>query len=241
MPYQTINDLDLSGYERRLPSPPPLPAPVMGEEALMPRRSAFLRCPLPAVPGVNVNPDNLRAFYAGGTTPQTRAFNPAISSNGGTGGGVTNINASVTSSITTTTNTNSQPPIFLGSMTTGPLDPGQQFIGAMITGSEAWAIFNVQASTACRIRFYATDQAQIGDSQRDVNTPAAPGTGQQDLIADVLFDTAPFSWDLGVLGTNNMPGVDQRLFCTVDNTGLASQSAITVSIQYSALGISTTL
>src|SRR5215831_11617823 len=93
--------VDVSGYTRSLPTPPP--AEFQSEQSLLPRRDPTLRFSAPYIPGSFPSSDTLRGFHLGSMIPQYRIPIPGQAS--AQGAGTTVLNASVTANSSTSTET----------------------------------------------------------------------------------------------------------------------------------------
>lgn len=184
---------DLGAYEPAdTPSAPPSGPP---EHMLGPGLNPFLRCPLPPI--YTESSDASRQFYQGGLVPQFRLLSPSLSpptsggsstttisgtgssSGGGSGGGGTPV-------------TPVQPTAQTVSVTSVPLGPGGSFSSSAKV-SKCNALLRVATNTPARVQLYGTAQALAADGYRGLDVPPPAGT-VQNIICDVVLDTAPYQW-----------------------------------------------
>lgn len=216
---------DLSSYTAAEKSSPQASLPPA--QGLEPTLNSMIRCPLPPI--FQAAPDSLRQFYQGGQVPQTRFLSPVNASNsqvstttsetafidtgGGSGGGSsTTIKA------------------LQVSVTTGSLAPGQNFIGSALT-SRSFQLLSIAAGSPVRVRLYATALAQSADVSRGLDVPPPAGT-MQNIICDVVLDTAPFQWSfqsrMGANADNPQTGVVYVTMTNIDSTS----DLITMTLSY---------
>lgn len=217
-----------TNYVRVSPSSPMPPA----NQPWQPAYNVNQRCP---VPPSNFTPDTAQQFYRGNTLPQFRAFAPSPLNSGagsttGGGGGTTTVIESSSSSVT-----NNYPTVQLSvksaSLTTPVLSQGQAYAGLTAVAA-SYILVGVSASSAARIRVYATATAQTLDISR--TSAQAPAYGvTQGLIAGVSLNTSPFLWLFTPVPTGNNGDVPstKNAYVTINNNA-AMSLAITVSFQY---------
>jgi hypothetical protein len=214
--------LDTKAYTREPASSGPMPP---ANPQWTPPYNANMRCP---VPPSSFTPDASQQFYRGNTLPQFRAFSPQnLAGTANNGSSVTN--TSVTESNATTTTVTLQPK--MASVTTTVLSPGQNFTGTL-TMSRMFALQQVTATGAARIRVYATAAAQTADLSR--TSAQAPAYGiTQGLIAGVSLTTAPYIWLFTppAIGTNGSNPTSPLAYVTVTQLGTGS-GAVTVGFTY---------
>lgn len=216
--------LDPNVYQPSAPSGPMPP----GNPEWQPRYNSNMRCP---VPPTSFTPDSSQQFYRGHTLPQFRAFTPGtLTGTSASGGGGTTVNNVVQTGGSSTTTTVSLT-VKTASVTTSVLSPGQNFTG-VISMSRMFAIQQVTASGAARIRLYATASAQSVDVSRTSAQPPAYGT-TQGLIAGVSLNTVPYMWLFTppAIGTNGDTPTMPQAYITVTQLGGMS-GTITVTITY---------
>lgn len=213
---------DLSGYE---------PVEPKGQKAMPPMvdfqpvYNPYIRCPLPPI---SVTPDSLRQYYVGGQVPQFRVLTPPNTSNNTSTTVVKTVSG--TTSTTSTGNTETTVAVKSISLKTIVLNPNNTFLGS-ISISKSFQLINVSASSPCRIQLYGTASAQIQDAGRGLDSAPTPGT-QQNLITDVVLDTAPYQWSFqNRVGANTDNPQNAVAYMTVTNTDIISE-AITVTLVY---------
>jgi hypothetical protein len=201
------------------------PPPPSGQQNLEPGFPTNMRCP---VPPSSFTPDASKQFYRGSSVPQFRAFAPApLSGNNNSSGSST---TTVQSSSTTTTETVTLS-VKNASITTPVLNPSQAYTSTL-TLSRAFAIFQVTATAAARIRLYATAATQTLDLSRASTAAPAFGT-TQGLILDLTLDTSPYQWLCSPIpiGANGDSPTSPASYITI--TQIAPMSGpITASVQY---------
>jgi hypothetical protein len=230
----TIEDslnIDTSGFERFFPKEPPVSSTV--QQALIPDRSVFIRCPLPNIPGSVVNPDSLRALYQGGAFPQNRAFNPAVaqSPSGSASTLVFSATTASSSSSSSSASTNNPPAEQTAFIATPPMNPGDVFRGTILLAKSFHGI-QIAVNNPARVRLYATANDQNADLSRIATD--APGLGnEQGIVFDVSLDTTPVAWQFPVStdGSNGDSPRTNIFYITVDNIGSGS-NVINISITY---------
>ena len=218
-------DLDQAGY-----APVASPAGAAGAPPSVdqqPGFNPFMRCPLPPI--WQASPDSLRQFYTNAIVPQTRIFNPTSTLVSGSSGTVSTSSAVSTSSSSSTT-TNATIKSASASITTPSLAPGGQFLHPIIL-SKSFQLLTVNVNGAARIQLYGNATAQNIDRSRGLDIPPPAGT-MQNIIADVILDTAPFSWAFqDRVGANNDTPQGNTAYITVTNVGAAS-GPFTVTLVY---------
>lgn len=224
---QDAISFDRSGYVAATAAPTSsLPSPV----GLEPTLNTMIRCPLPPI--FQAEPDSLRQFYQGGKIPQTRLLSAVTNGiNGGGGSG----NAVVSTSIVTQTGGGGvvpPPPQVLAqsaTVTTTVLGPGQQFVGALNTASESFQLLGVSSSVPARITIYGTSFAQTSDLYRGLDQPPPAGS-TQNIITDIVLDTAPLQWTFqNRVGSNGDTPQQPQAYITITNlSGAAVPLSVTV-------------
>jgi hypothetical protein len=220
---------DLSGYEpvdmSNVNVRPLLPSPIEGQPTLNP----YLRCPLPPI---SVTPDSLRQYYSGGQIPQFRSLTPPNSIAGSGGGTVINqtISATAVGTGTGTNPTTSANVATSVSLTTPVLNNGNSYFGT-IPISKSFQLLNISANGACRVEIYGTALSQTLDAGRGLDIAPLPGT-TQNLITDVVIDTAPYQWSWqNRVGSNADSPQNVAAYVTITNLGVTS-AALTITILF---------
>ena len=225
-PIASLQNLDLSGFTRELPSPPASTQQL--EQPLLPTRSPLLRFSAPYLAGTLPSSDTLTGFHLGGQIPQWRipVPPPILTGNVATSTATTTVIAG--SSTSTTTNLPAKSATT--SVTTPTLSPAGQFTG-VLTMAKAFIVLSVSVNAAARVRLYSTASAQTTDLSRPITQGAGFGT-EQGIIGDMVLDTAPVVWQaIDMVGTNGNSPQTTTAYITVDNLG-ASSSAINVGIVF---------
>jgi hypothetical protein len=97
--------------------------------------------------------------------------------------------------------------------------------------SRSFQLLVLAVNSAARVRIYGTAAAQSGDLGRGLDIPPAAGTAQN-IICDVVLDTAPFTWPFqDRVGANADTPQTTNIYVTVTNLDTNSD-AITVTFQY---------
>jgi hypothetical protein len=223
----SINDAqqaDLTGYKPVDPLPV-LPALVKNT----PSSDVFNRCPLPPF---NIDPDTLRQFEVTGSgVPQLRVI-PLPIQTGGTST-TTFVGNSSSSSSSGGSSTVVTPTITIKSamFTTGGIPVGNWVLGT-ITLSRSFQLATISVNNPCEVRLYGSSLTQTIDSSRPVDAPV-PAEITQGLIADVIFDTAPFTWGFqNTVGCNQSAPQTTTAFITVLNSGNTALPGVQVSVAY---------
>lgn len=219
---------DLTGYEPVAPRAIGALPPMMD---FQPVYNPYIRCPLPPI---SVTPDSLRQYYVGGQVPQFRVLTPPNTSNGGSGNGssTTVIQTAVSTTTSSSGGTSTSTSIVAKSisLTTAILNPNDIYFGSIST-SKSFQLLNISSSSPCRIEIYGSNIAQTLDAGRGLDVAPTPGT-QQDLITDIVLDTAPYQWSwqnrVGHNADNPQNGV---AYVTVTNIDAISE-AITITLIY---------
>lgn len=214
---------DLSNYAPVEKPVNQVPLPSPNRE---PGYNVFLRCPMPPV--WQTTPDSLRQYYQNNLVPQVRLFNPpsvipaggttivnsTSSSSGSSSGGTTTASLAITSS----------------SVKTPSINAGNKFTGSFSL-SKAFELLSVSATSPCRIQMYGTAIAQSADSSRALDVSPPAGTGQN-IICDVVLDTAPYIWNFqNREGANADNPVSSTIYLTVTNLDVLTD-VITLSFSY---------
>jgi len=191
-----------------------------------PGYNVFLRCPLPPI--WQTTPDSLRQYYQNNLVPQTRLFNPqAIIPSGGNTTIVRSLSSSASSGGSSTSTTLA---ISSTSVKTSAILAGSKFSGSF-TLSKAFELLSVSATSPCRIQLYGTSLAQLADASRPLDVSPPAGTSQN-IICDVVLDTAPLLWSFqNREGANADNPVSSTIYLTVTNLD-AITDVVTLTFSY---------
>lgn len=218
--------IDLSKFERALPSPPPN---FQSDQSMQPRRDSTARFNAAPIPGlIFSSPDQLRGYHLGSVIPQWRTILPPPNNNSGSGtsGGTTVVSSSGSSS----SSTNNPPKAQTASITTSVLSPGGQFTGSL-SMAKSYIVLFVSVNSAARVRLYSSAAAQTVDLSRPITSGAGFGT-EQGIVGDIVLDTAPVVWEAqNMTGINGDSPQGSTAYLTVDNLSVSS-TAISVSVVY---------
>jgi hypothetical protein len=199
---------------------PPPPQPSDDAQFSSPRS----RSPLPPT---NADADSLRTFQKGSSTPQFRNLplppptsattsttsSGASFSSGSSGGGSSS--SSVAKTISVTVNV-----------------PANSATLTRVTASRSFQLFSVGATAPCDVRLYGNQGTQSADSSRQTDAPV-PAELSQNIILNVVFDTAPYFWNtqnISGLNADNPQGTS--LYVSVFNPNSTPLSNVTVYITY---------
>ena len=199
---------------------PPPPQPSDDAQFSSPRS----RSPLPPT---NADADSIRTFQKGSSTPQFRNLplppptsattsttsSGASFSSGSSGGGSSS--SSVAKTISVTVNV-----------------PANSATLTRVTASRSFQLFSVGATAPCDVRLYGNQGAQSADSSRQTDAPV-PAELSQNIILNVVFDTAPYFWNtqnISGLNADNPQGTS--LYVSVFNPNSTPLSNVTVYITY---------
>ena len=208
-----------AGYVPVEGTPPP-PQPSDDAQFSSPRS----RSPLPPT---NADADSLRTFQKGSSTPQFRNLplppptsattsttsSGASFSSGSSGGGSSS--SSVAKTISVTVNV-----------------PANSATLTRVTASRSFQLFSVGATAPCDVRLYGNQGTQSADSSRQTDAPV-PAELSQNIILNVVFDTAPYFWNtqnISGLNADNPQGTS--LYVSVFNPNSTPLSNVTVYITY---------
>lgn len=231
---ERATSVDTSKMTRIEPPRPQFPAvPDMLQQ---PGLNAFLRCPMPPI---TVTPDTLRQFYRGGQVPQARVLTPftqvgGAASSGSSSSSVTVVTGGSSSSSSDSDTDDDSPAPVNASITTTEIGLGFPYTGT-IELAESFDVLQVGVSDTCRVRLYATENAQLADLTRDNNTAPTAGA-QHGVIFDLYLDTVDkLSWLMSPIapGANGDTPQSSTLYITVDPLAYATE-AYTVTILYEA-------
>jgi hypothetical protein len=192
----------------------------------------YIRCPLPPF---NATSDTLRQFNENGKIPTRRVIPLPISVAAGGGGSVTNVSvtnqggggSSGGSTIVQTKLVSATATLNVPSLT-----PGATFT-ATVTMAKSFQLLQLSASGPLEIRLYGDATTQAADLVR-LTDSAVPFEILPGVITDVVFDTAPFTWNWqNRMGANADPVQSTTIYVTVVNPSqvIGAPSAI-ISIQY---------
>jgi hypothetical protein len=190
-------------------------------------RNPNIRCPLPPV---GADPDSLRQFEGTGS-PKFRVL-PLIPSTGGTtnvtqGGGSSTSGGSGGGS-GTSSNTLSAKTSTVVLATIPPFSA----VRTTINLSQSFQLLSIAANAGCCIRLYGSLAGQAADSARPVDAPPAAEV-TQNLIIDIVLDTAPFIWQTqNIIGANQNAPQSTTIYVTVINPGGAGLGSTTVTVNY---------
>lgn len=202
--------------------PPPASLPGRGNNF---SSNPSIRCPLPPF---NAGPDVLRQFDQDGDSPRRRVIPLPVQSQIGSGNVTQNTTVITSSSSGSTTG---------GSLTARTVNyvspilaPGTYDARALVMAKSFQLIF-ADANAPCEVRLYGSTSGQAMDIGRAMDAPV-PAEIFNDLITDVVLDTAPFdiSWQNRV-GVNTDLPQSARAFITVWNLDVNPQQ-ITISLVY---------
>lgn len=216
---------DLSKYSTPITKPP-----IMQAIPNLARVNSYLRCTLPPF---NSDPDTLRQFENGSSTPKIRVMPLPQNSllEGNTVEEGTTVSSSSSSGGSSSTGTI---PAKSVTVSTGLLAFGSSFVGS-ISVAKSFQLLSVSANAVCEVRLYGTQLAQLHDQPRGNDIPVAPEI-TSNVIACVTFDTSPFTWPFqNIIAANQNSPQNTILYVTVVNTSPTTSASITVTIQYAPL------
>ena len=200
---------------------PPPPQPSDDAQFSSPRS----RSPLPPT---NADADSIRTFQKGSSTPQFRALPlpPSTSSTTST----TSSGASFSSGSSSGSGSSSSSVAKTISVTVNV--PANSATLTRVTASRSFQLFSVGATAPCDVRLYGNQGAQSADSSRQTDAPV-PAELSQNIILNVVFDTAPYFWNtqnISGLNADNPQGTS--LYVSVFNPNSTPLSNVTVYITY---------
>ena len=213
----------IEGFQPTLKTPP-----VQGSQ---PNQNPYRRCPLPPF---NATPDTLRQFDESGKVPAHRVI-PLPVVVAGTGGSVTNVtNVTTTPSGGGSSGGGTTPSTLATasvSITVPALTAGQVY-QTSVQMSRTFQLIALNAKLVCEVRVYGSAVAQGGDVAR-ITDAAPPFEISQNIITDVVFDTAPFQWNWQnrIAGNADNPQTP-KIYITVINPTGVGVGANTISLTY---------
>lgn len=203
---------------------PPIPAPVSLPGQTTRKSNPSIRSPLPPI---NANPDDLRQFEDGNSSIPRRRVLPLPVNNGL--GGTTINNTSVLSESGSSSSASSLSAKTV-SYKTALLNSGQTS-SSVITMAKSFQLISCVANAECDMRLYGSAAAQAADSARQTDAPLAAEL-LNNLVTNVVFDTAPFSWQWqNRVGVNSNNPQTTSVYITVVNTA-AAQAVIQITFTY---------
>ena len=216
----------LSGFEAIENSPKGAPQ-VTG--TLGPNQ--YRRCPLPPF---SATVDTLRQFDESGKIPARRVIPLPIATQVAAGGNI------VTNVTTTSSGSGSSTPSAATlvsatvSLNVPALIPGQTY-QATVQVAKSFQLILLTATSGVEVRMYGTALAQTIDISR-VTDAAPPFEVSQNIITDVVFDTAPFQWAFqNRVAANADSPQSKNIYFTVVNPTSSGLGASIVTLTYVAL------
>jgi hypothetical protein len=104
------------------------------------------------------------------------------------------------------------------------------FTGVMSI-SKGFQLLDLSVGTPCRIQLYGTQAAQLQDRARALDSPPPAGTAQN-IICDVVLDTAPYRWTFqNRIGANGDSPQNPSVYVTLTNLD-ATSDVITLTLSY---------
>jgi len=209
-----------AGYVPVEGTPPP-PQPSDDAQFSSPRS----RSPLPPT---NADADSLRTFQKGSSTPQfrnlplppptsatTSTTSSGASFSSGSSGGGSSSSSSVAKTISVTVNV-----------------PANSATLTRVTASRSFQLFSLGTTAPCDVRLYGNQGVQSTDISRQTDAPV-PAELSQNIILNVVFDTAPYFWNtqnISGLNADNPQGTS--LYVSVFNPNSTPLSNVTVYITF---------
>ena len=215
---------DLSQYEPAEPSPRPS---VATNTSVGP--NPVLACPLPPM---NADPDVLRQAEANRSIPTYRVIplpqQIATTAPSRTAAASTSSSSGSSSSSSSTTNLVAASVSFnVATLTSLASASGQ-----MAVTKKSFQLLSISANSACEVRLYGTALAQLIDNARVTDDPV-PAETSQNVIVDVVLDTAPLIWNFqNVIGVNGDTPQTGTIYITVVNNTGSDIAGLTVTLVY---------
>jgi hypothetical protein len=212
-----------------------------------PRANPAIRCPLPPF---NLDPDTLRQFETGNSSPQIRVMpvpaqtgsNTVTKSGGGFIGSVGTASSSSSSGSGSGSGGSggggggSSTALTLKSvvLNTGAIAVGGSFIGSALL-AKSFQLIALTVDQPVDVRIYGAAAIQSFDATRAIDSPV-PAEVSDNIIADIIFDTTPFTWGFqSIVGSNQDNPQSLNAYITVLNTGNTTLSNVQVTLTYIAL------
>jgi hypothetical protein len=183
-----------------------------------------------SIPPLAASFDTLRQFNEVGKTPRFRVVPLPIATTTG-GGSVVNITNSTSTGggSSTTTGTTTLSPASVVITTPSIAGGGSALLTA--TMARSFQLLSVTANAMCCVRLYGSSVSQSIDSLRGIDSPVPAEVGQ-DIITDVVLDTAPYQWNWqDRVGANSSSPQTMTIYVTVLNP-LALSEVVTLTIKY---------
>jgi hypothetical protein len=187
----------------------------------------YIRCSLPPL---NAVPDTLRQFSENGQTPTRRVIPLPISTVAGSSKITYNVTAPSSSSGSVT------PATFKLSEKTVTVDipsiiPGGNY-QTQVKMSTTFQLISLTATQPVEVRVYSDARTQGADVVRPTDSPV-PFEVLPGVITDVVFDTAPFSWNWqNRIGANSDPIQTATVYVTVVNPSSVGVPPSTLQISF---------
>lgn len=223
----SASSLASDGYTESVPVEKS-PGPPTGSTEYDPGRNSMIRCPMP--PLWQDSSDSQRQFYVDDKVPQMRIMTPQTTGVNGSLGGESTTGIIENSSGGGGGSTPASIAVAQAVVTTPVLPPNAKFVGALAT-TKSFQILSIAVGSPSRIQFYGTAAAQTQDSGRGLDVPPPAGV-IQNIIADVVLDTAPYRWSFqDRVGANADQPQQSAMYVTITNLDGTSDS-ITLTLQY---------
>lgn len=191
----------------------------------------YRRCSLPPF---STTPDSLRQFDQSGVRPARRVIPLPFQTIAAAGGNiVTNVTTTASGSSSSSSTTGSLVSASIA-INVPSLSPGQTY-SATVEVAKSFQLLLLNATIPVEVRVYGSALAQTIDSSRTTDTAPSFET-TQNLITDVVFDTAPYQWSWqNRIGANADNPQTKNVYFTVVNPTASGLSSGIVTMTFVAL------
>jgi hypothetical protein len=197
-------------------------------------QNPYRRCPLPPF---SATVDTLRQFDESGKVPARRVIPlPIATIVAAAGNIVTNVTTTGSGSSSGGGTTPSGTTLISAtvSIAVPALAPGETFQSTTQV-AKSFQLLLLTATNALEVRMYGTSLAQTIDLPRPTDS-APPFEVSQNIITDVVFDTAPFQWNWqNRVAANADSPQSKNIYFTIVNPSSSGIGASIVTLTYVAL------
>lgn len=212
---------DLAGYQPA--ERPPVLSEMLNNNK--PKANPMIRCPLPPF---NSDPDTLRQFETGFGVPQIRVI-PLPPATGASSTGL--VAASTSASSSSGGSSASGLVAKTATLLTGVIGAGGSFVGS-VAMAKSFQLLTLSVDTASEVRLYGSDVMQSFDQARLTDDPV-PAEISSNIITDVVFDSAPYTWAFqNRVGVNQDATQTTTAYITVVNPGTTPISNVQVVVTF---------
>lgn len=181
------------------------------------------------LPPLAAQVDNVRQFNELGKTPRFRVIPLPVNLTSG-GGSVVNVTKSTSSGGGSSTTTGVTSIVASTVTINASIGPSSAILSSAVM-ARSFQLLSVIATAAVSIRLYGNSSAQALDSFRGIDAPVPAELGQ-DLITDLVLDTAPYTWNWqDRIGANSDTTQNTNIYITLLNPSTLSD-VVSVAIKF---------